>query len=86
MKIHRSHIRVIFLAHNKDIEIHEEGRLMMLLPIIAIGALVYFFFYDNGSNKVTFQKNQSAEALLKERYVKGEIDEKTYLQMKETIK
>lgn len=59
---------------------------MMLLPIIAIGALMYYFFNDKASNKVSFQKNQSAEALLKERYVNGEIDEKTYLQMKETIR
>lgn len=58
---------------------------MMLLAMIGIGVLVYYLINDKTAIGKSTGKG-SAEALLKERFVNGEIDEKTYLQMKETIK
>lgn len=58
---------------------------MMILLYIGIGVLIYTFFKDRGSF-TSSEPKQDASELLKERYVKGEIDEATYLQMKEHIK
>ena len=57
---------------------------MMLLPIVVIGLVLYYGFRGTG-NLPNFNKSDPNE-LLKERFVKGEIDEQTYLQMKETLK
>jgi uncharacterized membrane protein len=56
----------------------------MLLPIVVIGFLLYYGFNGKG-NVPNFHRNDPNE-LLKERFVNGEIDEQTYLQMKETLK
>ena len=55
----------------------------MLLIFIGIGVLIYYFI-NNG--KITLPGKMSTDDILKERFVNGEIDEKTYLQMKETLK
>lgn len=47
-------------------------------------AFLIYYLYQNGSFNTSARKNP--EALLKERFVNGEIDEATYLQMKETLK
>lgn len=57
---------------------------MMLLPIVVIGLVLYYVFRGTG-NLPNFTKSDPNE-LLKERFVNGEIDEQTYLQMKETLK
>lgn len=57
--------------------------MMWLLVIIVIGFVYYS--NNNGSSSFGIGKKNSDE-LLKERFVKGEIDELTYLQMKETLK
>lgn len=59
---------------------------MMIIWFIAIGVLFYYLFSSKDNGKAIFTGNKSPEEQLKERFVKGEIDEKTYLQMKETIK
>mgnify|MGYP001207977446 CR=1 FL=1 len=56
---------------------------MMIIFWLGAAFLVYYL-YQKGSLKTSAGKNP--EALLKERFVNGEIDEATYLQMKETLK
>lgn len=58
---------------------------MMWLPIIMLLFLVYYLS-KNSSISGLSQKTNSPEELLKERYVKGEIDEATYLMMQKTIR
>jgi uncharacterized membrane protein len=60
----------------------------MLLFLVGIGVLVYFILFSGKTSNVglTTLGKESAEERLKTRFVNGEIDEKTYLQMKETIK
>ena len=57
---------------------------MMIIPIVVIGLVLYYGFKGSG-NLPNFTKNDPNE-MLKERFVNGEIDEQTYLQMKETLK
>ncbi len=61
---------------------------MMLILVIGIGVLIYYMFFNGKTSNggLTFSGKESAEEQLKTRFVNGEIDEKTYLQMKETIK
>ncbi|SKB70517.1 putative membrane protein [Acetoanaerobium noterae] len=59
---------------------------MMIIWFVVIGVLIYYLFFSKDNGKVNFPGSKSPEEQLKERFVKGEIDEKTYLQMKETIK
>lgn len=56
---------------------------MMLFFLICIGLLIYFF---TNQGKIVMPEKNTPEKLLKERFIRGDIDEKTYLQMKETIK
>ncbi len=56
---------------------------IMILLFIGIAVLIYYLV-NNGN--VTLPGKKSAEDILKERFVKGEIDEKAFLQMKETLK
>ena len=56
---------------------------MMIIFWLGAGFLIYYLF-KNGSFNTPAGKNP--EELLKERFVNGEIDEATYLQMKETLK
>lgn len=59
---------------------------MMIIGIIGLGVLMYYLLANEEKGRVLFSGKSSPEELLKQRFVKGEIDEKTYLQMKETIK
>ncbi len=61
---------------------------MMLIFLVGFGFLIYYLFLNGKTTNggFAFQGTQSPEELLKSRYVNGEIDEKTYLQMKETLK
>ena len=58
---------------------------MMWLLVIVILVWVY---YSTNKNSVPFsnEKGKDAKEILQERFVKGEIDESTYLQMKETLR
>lgn len=55
---------------------------MMWLIVIIV---VAFVFYGNTNRSDSFKSKKSPEELLKERFVKGEIDETTYFKMKETL-
>lgn len=58
---------------------------MMILLVVLIIAVIYF--NTGGKSSQYFNKNsKNPEELLKERFVNGEIDEDTYLSMKETIR
>ncbi len=54
-----------------------------LLILLGIGA--YFLFANSDSSKLHFPNRKSAEEILVERYVNGEIDEETFKKMKETM-
>jgi len=56
----------------------------MFIGIIIIG-LIFYQFYGNPMKGHTAQSGTNAENILKERYIRGEIDEETYKKMKDTI-
>lgn len=64
---------------------------MMIFVWLLIGFGIYYFVRNNKSTKV-FSNNDSTPAgrtpedILMERYASGEIDEATFMRMKETIK
>ena len=59
---------------------------MMILIWIIVGFGIYYFLKNNTSSCCSTNKNQkSPEEILKERFVNGEIDEETYLKMKNTL-
>lgn len=59
---------------------------MMIIGLVAIGFLVYYLM--DGKNKTSFsgRGKSYAEEILERRFVNGEIDEPTYLQMKIALK
>lgn len=59
---------------------------MFIGLLIILGIAAYFLFYNKGNYNIQFPNRKSAEEILKERYVNGEIDEETYKKMKEIIK
>ena len=60
------------------------GQNMMIFGWILIGWVIYYFI-KNGEFESKCKNSKSAEDILKERYVNGEIDEVTYNKMKMTI-
>lgn len=62
---------------------------MMFLGLLIVGVLVYFLLTDRDnrfSRPVNTGSTKAAETILDERFAKGEIDEATYIKMKETLK
>ncbi len=58
---------------------------MMIFTWIIVGFLIYYLFKNQDDlNRKT--KNNSAEEILKARYVKGEIDDETFNKMIKIIK
>lgn len=57
--------------------------MMFVFPVL-IGVLLYFMY--RSINDRNLNTDKSAEEILKERFVNGEIDEATYTHMKETLK
>ncbi len=56
---------------------------MLWLIFIAGAIVVYFLVKDK---KINIAGTSEAEETLKKRYINGEIDDETYLKMKENIK
>ena len=56
---------------------------MIWILLVIVGVVVYFLYRDK---KISFPHGRSSEDLLDERFVKGEIDENTYLKMKDVLK
>lgn len=57
---------------------------MMFIGAILIG-LIFYLVYGNPIKERTAQNGTNAENILKERYIRGEIDEETYRKMKDVI-
>jgi len=58
---------------------------MMIFGWLLIGLVIYYFIKNGESEKTKCKSGKTAEDILKERYVNGEIDEATYNKMKTTI-
>jgi putative membrane protein len=56
----------------------------MFIGVIIIGLIIYQF-YGNTNKEHTAHSGTNAENILKERYIRGEIDEETYKKMKDVI-
>lgn len=59
---------------------------MMIFFWILIIAVIFYLFRNHETNRTTIHSEHSPEAVLKERYVNGEIDEETFERMKKTIR
>jgi len=58
---------------------------MMIIGLVLIGVVIYYFVKNGEFEKAKYKTGKTAEDILKERYVNGEIDEPTYIKMKMTI-
>ncbi len=56
---------------------------MLYLLIIIVGVVIYIIYQKD---KTIFNRKESSEDLLEKRFINGEIDEETYIKMKETLK
>ena len=56
---------------------------MLYLLIIIVGVVIYIIYQKD---KTIFNRKESSEYLLEKRFINGEIDEETYIKMKETLK
>lgn len=56
---------------------------MMFIPIILVAGLFYVLTKDNRINPTNSKRDP--ETRLKERFIRGEIDEETYYKMKSVI-
>lgn len=54
-----------------------------IIPLIVIGAIIYFFVNQKNSDNGT---SKSAQDILDERYAKGEINEEEYQEKRDTLK
>ncbi|MFT8889689.1 hypothetical protein [Ethanoligenens sp.] len=59
---------------------------MMLIIMIALVVIGYYFLQREGAVKSVFQRESSAEELLKKRLAAGEIDEETYARLLKTLR
>lgn len=58
----------------------------MIIMFILIVGLMYFAMSPNFSRSGGSEKSQTAEDLLKKRFVEDEIDEETYKRMLQTLR
>lgn len=59
---------------------------MMIIGLLAIGFLVYYLLGGKDNQCFARSNRRGPEDILKERFVNGEIDEITYLQIRQAIK
>lgn len=62
-----------------------KGELNMFLFPILLAVLIYYLVTNNKVRNPLMMKNNDALEKLKIRFVNGEIDEETYIKMKETL-
>lgn len=58
---------------------------MMIFPWLIICIVIYLIYSKDGFKSISSKVKQSPVDILKIRYVSGEIDEGTYIDMKETL-
>lgn len=59
---------------------------MFILILLVVGVVVYFLVANRNGSNIRFPGRKTPEDILKERFVNGEIDEETYIKMKETLR
>ena len=59
---------------------------MMIIIWILLGIGVYYLFFNNSNSYFKMPNRKSAEEVLNERYINGEIDAETFKTMKETLR
>lgn len=57
----------------------------MIFIWIILGLFIYYLYKNNESNNIPTRKTDSSMEVLKQRYVKGEIDDETFEKMKKII-
>jgi putative membrane protein len=63
------------------------GFLMMLIPLILIGVIIYIIYKTQGRRNITYEnKSDNALEILNERFARGEINEEEYKQKKALLK
>lgn len=84
-------IKLSYLKHNfdtiyvyNDFIVTKEENIMIFIWII-IGLFIYYMHKSNTSDCVNSKKTYSSMEVLKQRYVKGEIDDETFDKMKKII-
>lgn len=58
---------------------------MGIFLVILLGIGAYFLFFDRSNSNFKIPNRKSAEEILNERFVNGEIDIETFRKMKETL-
>ncbi len=59
--------------------------LWILFWVVIIAAVIYIVKFVSGDKALPEQGQEQALTILKQRYAKGEIDQETYLKMKEEL-
>ncbi|MGD9569983.1 MAG: SHOCT domain-containing protein [Sedimentibacter sp.] len=59
---------------------------MMIFIWIILGLFIYYMYKNNESLNINTQKTNSSMEVLKQRYVRGEIDDETFERMKKIMK
>lgn len=62
------------------------GATMFLIPIILIVIVIYAVYKLNEDKKDSLGQNKTPEAILDERYAKGELTLEEYQQIKENLR
>lgn len=58
----------------------------MLFIWVVIGLVIYYLYKNSANQNIRHERGNSAESILKQRYVKGEIDDETFDKMMRIIK
>lgn len=58
---------------------------MLIFFLILLGIGAYFLFYNKSVTAIKIPNRKSAEEILDERFVNGEIDEEAYKKMKSAL-
>ncbi|WP_461206327.1 SHOCT domain-containing protein [Clostridium sp. DL1XJH146] len=59
---------------------------MMIFILLGVAFLVYYLVEGKGSKDILTTNRRPPEDILRERFANGEIDEKTYIKMKQALK
>lgn len=65
---------------------HEGGFFMVFIFVIVIGLIIYFVITNTKSNRYTGGFSETSLDIIKERFAKGEINEKEFENMKKALK